>query len=105
MIVTNITPMTCEASLSSRPMDKRKPSPTVDLISSAETAPCQPRVQPSLIPVTMLGSAAGRMTVSGIAIGDVPSVFAARMYIGGIYRMPSEVAIATAGIALITITK
>src|ERR1035438_3613374 len=55
-----IIPMTCAASLSSRPICRRKPRPMVDLMSSAVTPPCQASVQPSFIPVTMLGSSADR---------------------------------------------
>jgi hypothetical protein len=74
-------------------------------MSSAETTPCHPRVQPSLIPVTMLGSAAGRTTRVLIERLVAPRVCAARKRTGGMWEMPSAVAIAMAAVELITITK
>jgi hypothetical protein len=58
-----------------------------------------------LIPVTMLGSAAGSTTRVLIARRVVPRVWAARSRTGGMWEIPSAVAIAIAVVELITITK
>lgn len=62
--VKTMIPMTCAASLNSRPIWSKKPIPMPDLISSADKPPCHGRVHPSFRPVMMLGRAAGRMTLA-----------------------------------------
>ena len=75
-------------------------------MSSADTAPCHPRVHPSLIPVTTLGSAAGTITRHGMALRGVPSVLR-RTEVDWLESamMPSEVDIATAATELMMMTK
>ena len=81
----------------------------VDRVSVKTSGPIFPGipdpVQPSFTPVTIDGNAAGKITRNGIITPGVPNVRAARKKIGGIFRIPSAVAIAIAGAALITITK